>query len=543
MVKDNLVENNIITKFISEWFSQQKPLSSLHISTSAFNLIDKDSLSFTYNIEKIDWKKQIKANQKIDFIFGDLPLGSKIETYNFFTHKLRISQNWITLLETLQLLSAEGIGIYIIEPSFFMDKGKKIKKALADNNYHISAIFNAPKDLLQPHTSLATIFVAITKIKTDSTFVAEMLEEKQTINVVKRFFNKENSENLSDGIILKEDEFYNFHRIQVRQQIERLETQYKNYSEYLIDDIALEINRVPSGKTLIERKNAIYIPTIGNSPVVSNLQNTKLKHHNLFQVILNESANNDYLTIFFKSQLGKLILSFHTSGTFINHLNKSDLKQMLIALPKKEEQNSIVELHKKLEILKNAISELDSEVALNPFVVSTSNQIDQMLESINAINDDDRLRSIVRQGESKVIEFKESLSLDIRKGTKEKYIEKSALKTVAAFLNTDGGVLLIGVSDDGDFVGVNQEIEKFHKSSLDNFLLHWKNLCKHNIGAQYYPFLESKIIHYEEKIVLKVECKSSPKPCYIDKDFYVRTNPATDKLEGPELVEYVSNHF
>ena len=41
-----------------------------------------------------------------------------------------------------------------------------------------------------------------------------------------------------------------------------------------------------------------------------------------------------------------------------------------------------------------------------------------------------------------------------------------------------------------------------------------------------------------------VECKKSTKGCFLDKkDFYVRTNPATDKLEGLKLVEYIKNHF
>jgi hypothetical protein len=31
---------------------------------------------------------------------------------------------------------------------------------------------------------------------------------------------------------------------------------------------------------------------------------------------------------------------------------------------------------------------------------------------------------------------------------------------------------------------------------------------------------------------------------YVDnKDFFVRTNPSTDQLEGPKLVAYIQNHF
>ena len=103
--------------------------------------------------------------------------------------------------------------------------------------------------------------------------------------------------------------------------------------------------------------------------------------------------------------------------------------------------------------------------------------------------------------------------------------------------------MLIGVSDDCQIPGVDAEIGKFHKN-LDKFLLHWKNLMKVRIGEEYYPFIEYRVIKVDVKHVLLVECESSPTPCYLDRtDFYVRTNPATDKLEGPKLVEYVRNHF
>ena len=55
--------------------------------------------------------------------------------------------------------------------------------------------------------------------------------------------------------------------------------------------------------------------------------------------------------------------------------------------------------------------------------------------------------AIVAKGESKTVEFKETFALDVKKGTKEKYIEKSALKTIVAFLNAEGGDLLVGVND------------------------------------------------------------------------------------------------
>ena len=47
-------------------------------------------------------------------------------------------------------------------------------------------------------------------------------------------------------------------------------------------------------------------------------------------------------------------------------------------------------------------------------------------------------------------------------------------------------------------------------------------------------------LQVDEQKVLLVECGSSQSPCYLEhKEFYVRTNPSTDKLEGPKLVEYI----
>ena len=70
----------------------------------------------------------------------------------------------------------------------------------------------------------------------------------------------------------------------------------------------------------------------------------------------------------------------------------------------------------------------------------------------------------------------------MKKQTKEHYIEDEALKTVVAFLNSDGGDLLIGVKDDGSITGTEKEMKKFYNATPDKYLLHLNNLIKHKIG-------------------------------------------------------------
>ena len=123
-------------------------------------------------------------------------------------------------------------------------------------------------------------------------------------------------------------------------------------------------------------------------------------------------------------------------------------------------------------------------------------------------------------------------------------VEHMVLKTIVAFLNTEGGDILVGISDDYKIRGLGKEISLFHKDNHDKFLLHFKNLFRRSIGEEFYPFVDYRLQNVDGVQILHVECKRSDFPCYCDgKLFYVRTNPATDLLEGPKLVQYINTHF
>ena len=66
---------------------------------------------------------------------------------------------------------------------------------------------------------------------------------------------------------------------------------------------------------------------------------------------------------------------------------------------------------------------------------------------------------LIKRGESKTLEFKSTLRWNLRRRTAEddKCITHAVLKTIAAFLNTEGGDLLIGVADDGSIVGIDRD--------------------------------------------------------------------------------------
>ncbi|PIN89436.1 hypothetical protein COU60_03510 [Candidatus Pacearchaeota archaeon CG10_big_fil_rev_8_21_14_0_10_34_76] len=151
--------------------------------------------------------------------------------------------------------------------------------------------------------------------------------------------------------------------------------------------------------------------------------------------------------------------------------------------------------------------------------------------------------NMIKKGESEILEFKSTLRVNLHTNEVDRKVEHSALKTITAYLNSRGGVLLIGVSDDKELIG----IEKDNFSSQDKLVLHFTNLIKRDIGSEYLPFIKFEIVQVHEMSVLKVECKSSRRPVFLrganEEEFYVRNGPSSTRLSGSSLVSYISHHF
>jgi hypothetical protein len=501
------------------------------------------------------WTEQI-PNKKFSLIFGDFPIGLSPESYKVTpsvkellglnSNSINISVNKIRVLESLSFLDKEGQAFYLFEPSALGGKrGLDFQVILNDCGFYISAIFNAPEGLLLG-TSVIPIIVVISRHKPKSLFVAELKDEGQAKGLAKAFIGGNNYGNLNQGMMIPVDSFYNFYRLFAEIQISKLETSYKGYKQYSFEDIIVEINTVKTGENFKEKENSIYIPGFESSPVVSKASDISIKHQNYFQVMLTSIAINDYMGSFFKSDIGKLTLSSATSG-FIKKINKTDLLKVVVAIPDVSTQNKIIETQNKIAAVQSVIEKFGNEISLNPnSAVEMLDRLDDMLHVVDELTEADGIRSLIRSGETDTIEFKETLSLETKNGNKEKYLETGVLKNIAGFMNNKGGVLLVGIHDNGSVYGVDEEVSKFHKGSNDKFKLYFKNILKSRIGEENYPFVDYEIYSVDGKDVLKIWCKpiQSGMGCYLDKkEFYVRRNPGTDKLEGRELVEYTNNHF
>jgi CheY-like chemotaxis protein len=149
------------------------------------------------------------------------------------------------------------------------------------------------------------------------------------------------------------------------------------------------------------------------------------------------------------------------------------------------------------------------------------------------------ISSILQTGESDSAEFKSTLRWNLHTDKADKKIENACLKTVAAYLNSDGGVLLVGVDDNGQVLGLQQD--RF--SSDDKLLLHWNNLAKAHLGVEFIQFIRSKVHEFEGQRIFLIQALRSPKPVFFRRDndevFYVRTGNGTHQLKPSEVIAYL----
>jgi len=526
----------IVTEFLNHFATDGHGKDILLLNFATPQILDFSHRAVTELKFESDFDR-IKNNQ-FDLVIGDLPFGLQSVTTDTVS-KLKVNKNWNYVLTSLRTLKDNGQAFFLIEPSIlFSQQGQKFLNDLAVENYFHNSVFELPEKLLYPETAFQPIIIHFERQKQNELFIGEITSDFEPL--LNSFNSRKSSNNLATGIIVGRESFESFYKFRIENEIDNLQTQYKEYKKYKLKEVALEINI--TRESFQDKPNSIYIPKIGTSFVVADIGATMIKHQNIFQVVLNaEIVKSEFLALFFHSELGKQILKSLTSGSFIPNINKSDIENCFVSIPSLEEQSLLILTNQKLSELQSTINQLKTELSLNP---KSANTILEKFESIQStfkqLSSEDQILSLIRKGENKHIEFKESFSKNIRTGQKDKEIEKSSLKNIVGFLNADGGTLLIGIADSGEIKGVEDD---FFTSS-DKYKLNFKNAINSKIGSEFYSLIDFDLFSIAGHQVLRVDCKASREPCFYDQtEFFVRTNPATDKLEGKKQVDYIKERF
>lgn len=160
--------------------------------------------------------------------------------------------------------------------------------------------------------------------------------------------------------------------------------------------------------------------------------------------------------------------------------------------------------------------------------------------------DVDPLR-MVTEAEHERLERKSTLRWDLQAGKLNRNLEKAVMKTVAAFLNSSGGHLLLGVADDGHAVGLERDWTTLARRDADGWENHFTNVLSAMIGPQFRQYVTIQHFAHQDKSCALVIVAKAPVPAYLNdegkEEFFIRTGNTTTSLPISRAQEYLASHF
>lgn len=157
------------------------------------------------------------------------------------------------------------------------------------------------------------------------------------------------------------------------------------------------------------------------------------------------------------------------------------------------------------------------------------------------------IEEYILKGESYKLEFKSTLKWDIDRGEFSRDREKDVCKAICGFLNFKGGVLLIGVGDDGSILGIEKDLENINRHDRDGFQQRILQIIEKYLGNQFIPYIAVDFNEKDQKTVCIVKVLPSKKPVFLkynnNEYFYIRAGNTTRALKFSEMHEYTKHHW
>lgn len=166
----------------------------------------------------------------------------------------------------------------------------------------------------------------------------------------------------------------------------------------------------------------------------------------------------------------------------------------------------------------------------------------------------EQIKSLINNGETSAVEYKSSLRYDYREQKENKILENVILKSISAFANAKGGTLIIGVDDDMNVLGLENDFRTLKKHTADYFELHLNRLITNQFGISFVN--EYLLIYFEEfenKTICIIQINPANSPTFVKlkeknggvvEKFYVRSGNSSQQISSlKEIQDYVISRF
>lgn len=227
---------------------------------------------------------------------------------------------------------------------------------------------------------------------------------------------------------------------------------------------------------------------------------------------------------------------------------------LMHALNKKAPSTAVIILtgYADVDMVKEALQRQPGEASAPASGFLEKTQMEQLTTLVqmafeqSSSGNERRLKDLISKGETDQVEFKASLRWSYREQRADQRLREAIARTIAGLLNSKGGVLLLGVADDGTMVGIDHDMSLLAKPNFDGYYLLLTDVIDRFIGLEYMHLLRVSFEPVNDKTVCMITVDRSPEPVFFRTEgtpFYVRTGNSTRSLDAKAQHNYIRKNF
>ncbi len=306
----------------------------------------------------------------IDIVVSCLPFGART---NEILTLFDTAGNPVELMDDLgnlilaaatARLSKEGVGLFVVPPSFFFAE-RSVLKRFAELGFNVDAALALPPGSFAPYTAISTYLLVLKKAPPKPMFVAHLSNDSNTNSqILANLANAVEGGAVELGRYVDALEFRGIDSLRAGDYFETASKQI-GFPAVVLEELAIEINlgRFGDEFKFPPASNAIFIPMIGQSDVVDSIDELTLKAQNYAQVVIDPTKSHaTFIAQFLNCELGKKIREWGKSGATIPKLNKQTLKRLQVFIPDLATQQKMLEIEASLSAEENTLLSLQNDL-------------------------------------------------------------------------------------------------------------------------------------------------------------------------------------
>lgn len=270
----------------------------------------------------------------------------------------------IVLAAAAMRLSPEGIGLFVVSPSFFFGQ-RSILRNLPRLGLGVEAALALPAGSFAPFSSTSAYLIVVRKRASAQMFVAQLSQDIHTNRQIVANLREGKTDGVLElGRFVSPETFRGLESMRLAEQLRQAEHRFEGPAVQL-GTLAQEIQlgRPSDEFQFSGAENALYIPLIGISDVVDSTEAMTLKRQNYAQVMVDATrCDARFVARFLNSELGRSIRGASQAGTTIPRLNTTGLKDLAVFVPNLRIQRKILEIEARLGAEQNTLLGLRSEL-------------------------------------------------------------------------------------------------------------------------------------------------------------------------------------